>query len=82
MANEEVERAAKERSHAPEVVAPSTKVNVALPFSSIQIQEPSRGLAELATLVEALARLVRQMSPGHESEALVKRARAVAARLQ
>ncbi len=81
MVGEAVEHDTKERSHAPELVAPSTRVNVALPFSKIQVQEPSQDLAELAAMVEALARFVHHTTPGHESDALVKRARAIAARL-
>jgi hypothetical protein len=39
---------------APEVVAPTNRVNVAFPFSTITLQEPSKELAELAALVADL----------------------------
>jgi len=76
------ESSSREERSGPAVVAPSTRVNVAFPLSSIHIQEPSEDLAELADVVEELGLIVEKQAPGRESERLVKRARAVAARLR
>ncbi len=35
----------------PRISAPSSRVNIAFPFSQIKLEEPSRELAELAALV-------------------------------
>lgn len=69
----------EESSHSDVV---TTRVNVALPFSSIKVQEPSADLAELAKLVRALADLVADIAPGPKAQELSKQAKAVAARLQ
>jgi hypothetical protein len=45
---------------APGVVVPTTRVNLALPFSKITVEEPGRELAELAAIVAALAAAVEQ----------------------
>ena len=59
---------------APGRVDSSTRVNVALPFSQLKIQEPSDHLVSLTELVEELAGLVATAVPGPRSEALRSRA--------
>ena len=66
------------RRQAPEVVAPSSRVNVAFPFSQIRLQEPSKELAELAALVYDLVMTMSEWVPEDRSEEL--RARALALR--
>jgi len=63
------------------VVAPSSRVNVAFPFSSIQVQEPSRELAELSAIVVELVGLIDAAAPSPELTALGKKAQALAQRL-
>jgi len=65
---------------APEVVAPTSRVNVALPFSKISVQEPSKELAVLAAIVAELAVIVEGLAPAPAAEALRKRARVLANR--
>ena len=49
---------------APSVIAPTNRGNVALPFSSINIEESSRDLAELAAVVVELVTIVEGVAPG------------------
>jgi hypothetical protein len=73
------------RSHprsAPEVVAPTNRINVALPFSKIQIDEPSKELGELAAVVAELAAAVERVAPGEKSRRLRERAEEVVAKLR
>jgi hypothetical protein len=67
---------------APEVVAPTNRINVALPFSKIQIDEPSKDVGELAAVVSELASVVERVAPGEVSRRLRERAEAVAAKLR
>lgn len=67
---------------APEVVSPSSRVNVALPFSTIHIEESSKDLAELAAVVAELASSVEGLSNDPRVKTLVAQAQAVAARLR
>jgi hypothetical protein len=67
--------------HGPERVVPTTKVNVAFPFSQIKIQEPTPELAALATLVAELARLLAEAAPGPKAQALQHRAGDLASKL-
>ena len=46
-----------------EVNAPSSRVNVAFPFSQIKLQEPSQELADLAGLVLDLVATVAEWVP-------------------
>jgi hypothetical protein len=59
----------------------ATKVNVAFPFSSIKVQEPSEELIALAALVRDLAEIVAEVAPDSDAHELGRRARALAARL-
>ena len=70
------------RRAVPEVVAPTNRVNVALPLSKITVQEPSEELAELAAVVAALADSLAELAPGERTTKLRKSARALAARLR
>jgi hypothetical protein len=65
---------------APEVVAPSNKVNVALPFSKITVEEPSREFAELSAIVAALAAAMERVSAEPDIARLRRRADVLAAR--
>jgi hypothetical protein len=67
---------------APGVVAPTNRINVALPFSKIQVDEPSKDLGELAALVAELAAVVERVAPGEESRRLQDRADRLAAHLR
>ena len=66
---------------APRVVAPTNRINVALPFSKIQTSEPSKELSELADLVVELAAIAERLSLGREGETLLARAQALATAL-
>ena len=67
---------------APEVVAPTNKINVALPFSKILTHEPSGELGELATIVAGLASLVERLTPGTQSRKLHEHAQKLAEQLR
>ncbi len=62
------------RRGGPTVSAPSSRVNVAFPFSQIKLQEPSKELAELAALVFDLVELMREWVPEDRMEELQARA--------
>ena len=55
MARQQTTAEARRTCPAPAVVTPLTKVNLALPFSKITVEEPGKDLAELASVVAALA---------------------------
>jgi hypothetical protein len=82
MASEENGAAAKSARQAPGVVAPTTRVNLALPFSKITVEEPGRELAELAAIVAGLAAAMAQTAPDPDLAELRKRADALVARLR
>jgi hypothetical protein len=69
---------------APGVLAPSNRVNVALPFSKMRIEEPSRELAELtAIVIDLLAEFGRHMPDRIDDiEDLRERAQGLAMRLR
>jgi len=67
---------------APEVVAPTSRVNVAFPFSNIRIAEPTQELVELAVVVAELVRIVERVAPGNDVERLRERAEVLAVRLR
>ena len=70
------------RTHtAPEVVAPTNRVNVAFPFGSVRIEESSEDLAELSGIVADLAAAVEEVAPGPKAKKLREHARVLAARL-
>ncbi len=67
---------------APAVVTPLTKVNLALPFSKITVEEPGRDTAELASVVAALAAVLERTADDPFLPELRQRAEALAARLR
>lgn len=82
MSGEEGTKVARRPRQAPGVVAPTTRVNLALPFSRITVEEPGKDVAELASVVAALAAVLeRTATEVPEMPELRKRAEALAARL-
>ncbi len=75
-------QAAKRTGKGPEVVAPSSRVNVAFPFSQIKLQEPSQELADLAGLLVDLVAAMSQWVPEDQLEELRARAQALHERLR
>ncbi len=71
----------KQRS-APEVVAPTSKVNVALPFSHLHVEESSKDLGELSGIVADLAGIVEEANPGPKVKRVRERAQVLRRRLQ
>jgi hypothetical protein len=53
MASEEGTTATRRSRQAPGIVAPTTRINLALPLSKITVEEPGRELAELAAIVNS-----------------------------
>jgi hypothetical protein len=79
----EQETAATQRARpVPAVVTPLTKVNLALPFSKITIEEPGKDTAELASIVAAMAAVMERTLDEPFLPELRKRAEALAARLR
>ena len=58
----------------PAVHAPSNRVNIAFPFSEIKLEEPSKELAELASLVFDLVGTMAEWVPEDRLEELRARA--------
>jgi hypothetical protein len=58
----------------PRVVAPSSRVNIAFPFSQIKLEEPKEELAELAALVFDLLGAVAEWIPEDRLDELRARA--------
>ena len=65
---------------APETVNGSTRVNVAFPFSKINVQDPSNELRELAALVTDLITAL-EATTGEQLKELHQRSRDLVARL-
>jgi hypothetical protein len=61
-------------AEATHVSAPSSRVNVAFPFSQIKLEEPSKELAELAALVFDLVGAMAEWVPEDRLEDLRARA--------
>lgn len=66
-------------SSAPRMIAPTNKVNVALPFSKITVEEPSKEFRELARIVAGLAAVVERLAVQPEVTRLRERADVIAA---
>ena len=66
----------------PRVVAPSSRVNIAFPFSQIKVEEPSRELADLAALVVDLLGELSEWVPEERLGELRERAERVRERLR
>ena len=62
------------------IVAPINRVNLALPFSTITVQEPSKEVVELSAIVVELLRALEDASPGEAITVLRQRAEALVAR--
>ena len=60
MTGQENAGTARRTRPAPAIVTPLTRVNLALPFSKIAVEEPSRDIAELASIVAALAAVMER----------------------
>jgi hypothetical protein len=82
MAGKESAAVAGRTRPAPTVVTPLTKVNLALPFSKITVEEPGKDTAELASIVAALAAVLERTADDPFLPELRKRAEALAARLR
>jgi hypothetical protein len=82
MASEQGIAEPKRPRQAPGVVTPTTRVNLALPFSKITVEEPGKDLAELASVVAALAAVMERTADDPFLPVLRKRAEALAARLR
>ena len=67
---------------APAIATPLTRVNLALPFSKITVEEPAKELAELASVVAALAAVLERTADDPFLPELRKRAEALGARLR
>lgn len=67
-------------SSAPRMIAPTNKVNVALPFSKITVEEPSKEFRELARIVAGLAAAMERLTTEPEVTQLRERADVIAAR--
>jgi hypothetical protein len=80
MAEKQGTDGASHPSSAPRVVAPMNKVNVALPFSKITVEEPSKEFTELAAIVAALAAAMERVVTEPELIQLRERADVLAAR--
>ena len=81
MADRQSTDTARRARPVPAVVTPLTKVNLALPFSKITVEEPDGATAELASIVAALAAVVERTSDDPFLPELCKRAQALAGRL-
>jgi hypothetical protein len=79
MAEKQSANGASHPSAAPRVVAPTNKVNVALPFSKITVEEPSKDFRELAAVVAALAAVMERVVTEPELTQLRERADVLAA---
>lgn len=62
------------------IVAPINRVNLALPFSTITVQEPSKEFVELGAIVVELLTALEDTSPGEAITVLRQRAEALVAR--
>jgi hypothetical protein len=82
MADRQTASTVRRRLPAPAIVTPLTKVNLALPFSRITVEQPGKDLAELASVVAALAAVLERTADEPFLPELRKRAEALAARLR
>ncbi len=67
--------AARPPRAAPEAVAPTTRVNVAMPFSRLTVEQPGREFTELVAIVADLCAALEEVAPGPRVTELRKRAR-------
>ena len=81
MVTEQETTATRRARPVPTVVTPLTKVNLALPFSKITVEEPGKDTAELASIVAAMAAVMERTLDEPFLPELRKRAEVLAARL-
>ena len=74
--------AASRRRSTPEIVAPTTRVTFAFPFSKVELREPKEELTELTAIVVELAKAVEELVPVPELTTLRDRAESLALRLR
>ena len=67
---------------APEKVMSATRVNVAFPFSSVKVHEPSEHLIALTALVHDMTLLLAEIAPGSDAERLGGRAEELLSKMQ
>jgi hypothetical protein len=79
MAEKQGADGASRPSSAPRVIAPTNKVNVALPFSKNTVEEPGKEFAELAAIVAALAAAMERVVTEPDMTLLRERADVLAA---
>jgi hypothetical protein len=70
------------RAVPPAVVAPSNRVNVALPFSRIHVEEPTKELGELAAIVAELVSIVEGLTSDTRIAALRARVDTLSSRFR
>ena len=68
-------------SPAPAASGPSSRVNIALPFSQIRLQEPSQELADVVSLLGDLLDALKDTLTAAQYEALAEQADSLRARL-
>ena len=73
---------ASEAKRVPEKVMSATRVNVAFPFSSVRIHEPSEHLIALTALVREMTLLLVDLAPGPDVERLSERAEELLSKLR
>jgi DNA topoisomerase VI subunit B len=71
------EHKAEKAKSQPEINAPSSRVTIAFPFSTIKVQEPDENMREFAAIVRDLAKQLAELRPGPDADDLVRRARAM-----
>jgi hypothetical protein len=81
MAEDKHAATAHRAGSAPKMVAPTTRVNFAFPFSKITVEEPGRDLAELASIVAELAAAVERAVTDPAVAPVRERAEVLAGRL-
>ena len=74
------ERAAPWSRFGAGIAAPINRVNLALPFSTITVQEPSKEFVELSAIVVELLRALEDASSGETITVLRQRAEALVSR--
>ena len=82
MAGDKHVATASKPGSAPRMVAPTTRVNFAFPFSKITVEEPARDIAELASIVAELAAAVERAVTDPAVTRARERAEALADRLR
>lgn len=81
-ARDERTAVAERPRQAPGVVAPTTRLNLALPFSKITIEEPGKELIELAAIVADLAAAMEPVAREQGLSEVRERADALVTRLR